>query len=294
MVRRLVSLLASALAGGAIVAYAPAVQAAECPRVEKCGVGSDGDTITGIVIIPGMHGSGGSGGGSGGGCAGCEWTMTPACLPNGPEPGYDAMCGMAANSCASRGEDGILMRIYMREPGSGWRQMGTACIGGANDVITMADLQADARQYMTQLDPGAATIAQHPADRAVVNLPTYFSASGAGTLTGTFGPAAARVTITATPEYVWSWGDGSPSLTTTSTGGPYPGGDVHHTYRSPGSPAVTLTTRWAASFVVDTAFGQFGPFDVGGPQIAPSTTRVVRVREGRAELVSPRLVSPRS
>lgn len=291
--RRLLLLVPSALVAGSLAGFAPPAQAAatcEPPHLSTCGAESNGDTINGFVIIPGLQGSGGSGGGSGGGgCTDCEWRMTPACLPNGPEPGADAMCGMAANACASRGEDGILMRIYMRQsPGTAWRQMGTACIGGANDVITMADLQTDAQQYLKQLDPDAATFSHQPADHAVVNMPTYFSAQGSGPLSGTFGPAVARITINATPEYVWSWGDGSAPLTTTSTGGPYPSGDVHHTYRAPATRTVTLTTRWTATFVVDTAFGQFGPFEVGGPQIAPSTSQQLRVREGRAELVSPR------
>ena len=181
------------------------------------------------------------------------------------------------------------MRIYMRtSPDSGWDLMGTACIGGEDDVVTMAELQVDAARYVKELDPGAATIGQHPASRSVVNTRTYFSADGTRQLAGTFGPAGVRMTITATPEYVWSWGDGSPGLTTSSTGGPYPAGDVFHTYRAPGTPTVTLSTRWTATFVVDTAFGRFGPFDVTGPPVVESSTRAVRVREARADLVSSR------
>jgi hypothetical protein len=197
------------------------------------------------------------------------------------------MCANAASYCADHGQDGILMKVFLRRPGSGWEQVGTACIGGANTPVTLADLSVNAGQvYRDQLKPGAASISPQPANGPwLVNTASYFAASGTGPLSGTFGPAGARLTISATPTYVWAWGDGSEPYQTTSRGGPYPDGDVHHEYTAPGSRTVTLTTRWAATFTVATAIGTFGPYDVPGPAIAPSVSRAIQVQEGRAVLV---------
>jgi hypothetical protein len=93
------------------------------------------------------------------------------------------------------------------------------------------------------------------------------------------------MTITATPMYVWDFGDGSAPFETTSVGGSYPDGDVTHLYRSDGRRTVTLTTRWSATFTVTTVLGTFGPWDVPGQPIAPSTSRTIPVREARAVLV---------
>jgi hypothetical protein len=272
--------------------HAPAASAApkKCPpgQYVDCGVGSDGDTYNGVVIFPGWA-SGGGASGTGGvsTCEGCVWTYTPACWPNGPDHFSDAMCANAASYCADHGQDGILMKVFLRRPGSGWEQVGTACIGGANDVVTLADLTADAGQvYRDQLRPNAASISPLPANGPwLVNRAAYFAAAGAAPLSGTFGPAGARLTISATPTYVWSWGDGSLPLETASVGGPYPDGDVTHVYTAPGGRTVTLTTRWSATFTVATGFGTFGPYDVPGPPIAPTSTRAIRVQEGRAILV---------
>jgi hypothetical protein len=267
------------------VGMASADQCKDSPIL--CGVESDSDKYSGVLVFPGwVSGDGASGTGGTSTCGDCEWTYVPACHVNTPDNGADALCGAAVNSCPSRGQEGILMWVYLRRPGEPWRQVGVACIGGTNDVVTLADLTVDAqRAYRDQLKPPAATVVQHPADRAVVGFATYFSANGAAPLSGTFGTVAARMTITATPTYVWDWGDGSEPYETTDPGGPYPDGTTHHTYRRAATTTVSLTTRWSATFVVDTAAGRFGPFPVTGPAIAPTTTQQVTVREARAELI---------
>jgi hypothetical protein len=291
--RRLTGLLVVLVAAIVLLVTLPVTARADNPcegALEHCGGTSNGASYSGVVIFPGWQSGGGASGGGGvSQCVGCEWTYTPHCLPNGPDPGADAMCNAAATGCEARGEDGILMRVYFRRPGQDWQNVGTACIGGDNDPVTLADLAADAGQvYRDELKPNAASISPQPANGPwVVNFRSYFMATGAGPRSGTFGPAGARMTISATPTYVWNWGDGSAPLETTSTGGPYPTGDVTHVYRGKGARTVTLTTRWSATFTVDTALGTFGPFEVPGPPVAPSSTRAIRVQEGRAELIDP-------
>jgi hypothetical protein len=269
----------------------PATASTTCgpgEALESCGgAGSDGSTYTGVIAIPGLHGKGGShGSASGGGCTDCEWLIVPACPSNGPQPGMDAMCTGAATSCVSRGEEGILMRAFMRHADGAWQMMGTYCTGAAGAVVTVADVAPQAGQaYREQMRPGAATFGFEPDAGQVVNIPTFFTASGAEPMSASFGPDAVRMTITATPAYVWDFGDGA-TLETQSRGGPAPDGDVTHTYTSAATRHVTLTTRWSAEFTVVTAMGTFGPFAIGGPPVAPSTSREVVVREARADLVS--------
>lgn len=288
----LATLAAAPLAG----ATGPAAQAygtvnAACgpgSHVEGCGGASgDGTSYNTVVAIPGLSGGpgGSSGGGSsGGGCAGCEWYVTPACPINGPpDNAADVMCSGAAMSCP---EGGIRMRVFVRRSATGsWTVAGTYCTGNGNGVVTVADVAADAGAlYRDRMTPGAASVSLNPVGYdPIVNQQAYFGAGGVDTMRGTFGPDGLSITITAVPTYVWDFGDGT-TLETTSPGG-YPSGDVTHVYRAPGPRTVRLTTRWHAEFTVTSALGTFGPFDVGGTPVAPTTTRAITVREARAELI---------
>ena len=280
MIRSL--LLASLLV---VVGLPGAARAGDCGQYLFCGAEGKGDgSYHGVVVIPGLQG--GSGKATGGGsCEGCEWSLVPACWTNGPE-NPDALCGAAVLSCPARGQQGILMWVFRRRPPAGWEHVGNVCVGPNDPVLTVADLQADARRYVGELGTTAATVGVAPSHYTpVVNTATYFTATGGGTRTGTFGPQGVRLTITATPTYVWDFGDGSAPYETSSPGGPYPSGDVTHTYTTPGARTVTLTTRWTATFTVATALGTFGPFPVGGAPIAPVSTRAIQVREAGAVLV---------
>ena len=285
---RAARLIVAAALAFATLYVSPAEAATACDpdvAVEACGgVTSDGSSYDGVVAIPGLGGKGGGSGTGGGGCVDCEWVFVPACLPNGPQPALDVMCAAAIMNCVDQG-GGVLMRVYLRENGGPWRSQGTVCMG-SGDVVTVADVLPQAgAAYRDVMRPGAATISTQPSATQVVNLATYFTASGTDPMTRSFGPGGLRLTITATPTYVWDFGDGT-TLETASRGGPYPDGDVRHTYTSAGTRRVTLTTRWQAEFTVATPLGTFGPFDVGGPPVAPSTTRAIDVREARAVLVS--------
>jgi hypothetical protein len=285
---RLTRALALVAAATVLVVGLPHAALAEGPgpckeALEGC-THSDGNAYQVVVSVPGLHhGSGSSSGG--GGCVGCEWSIVPACWVNGPDNGADALCGAAIHSC--RG-DGLLMWVFVRRPREAWDRVATTCIGPSDPVVTLADVRAHAAQlYRDRMRPGAATISPRPVNGPwVVNLTSYFEATGAGPRHETFGPPEVRVAIDATPTYVWDWGDGSEPFETTSAGGPYPTGDVTHVYRHHGARTVTLTTRWSATFTVVTALGTFGPYPVPGAPIAPMTTTRIRVQEGRADLVS--------
>ena len=69
-------------------------------------------------------------------------------------------------------------------------------------------------------------------------------------------PLGADVAITAQSHYEVDWGDGSPRTTTRSNGGPWPDGDVTHTYTHV-SPATTITVTqvWSATWTAGEASG---------------------------------------
>lgn len=62
-------------------------------------------------------------------------------------------------------------------------------------------------------------------------------------------PIGDDVDITATSEYLVDWGDGTKATRTTSQGGPWPSGDVTHTYVDAG-PTRTITVKqvWTAGW----------------------------------------------
>lgn len=62
-------------------------------------------------------------------------------------------------------------------------------------------------------------------------------------------PIGDDVAITATSQYLVDWGDGTKATTTTSQGGPWPAGDVTHTYVDT-APTRTITVKqvWTAGW----------------------------------------------
>ena len=59
------------------------------------------------------------------------------------------------------------------------------------------------------------------------------------------------VTVRATPStYTWDFGDGTPPLTTTDPGRPWPHQSVTHPYTSAGTYTLTLTTTWSGEYQI--------------------------------------------
>lgn len=61
---------------------------------------------------------------------------------------------------------------------------------------------------------------------------------------------AVHLAVEAT-EYSWDFGDGGWPLVTASPGKPYPSEELTHTYLTPGTRQITLTTTWDAFFRVE-------------------------------------------
>jgi hypothetical protein len=131
--------------------------------------------------------------------------------------------------------------------------------------------------------PGLSVKVQ-PNGRTLVNLDTIVYTDESKVSTTTVTLLGFPVVVEATPiSYTWRFGDGSPALTTTTPGEPYPSKEITHKYMKRGSVSLTLTTNYAARFNVADTGWQY----VGGtiPITGPATA--LQVREAVPVLVDP-------
>ncbi|HUF33605.1 MAG TPA: hypothetical protein VMN58_10410 [Acidimicrobiales bacterium] len=86
--------------------------------------------------------------------------------------------------------------------------------------------------------------------RAVTGLPAYLEIGGTqGERLPAMGAFGFAITITTSSTYDIDWGDGTVVTGVTSQGGPYPDGEVRHTYRHVDDDnVVTATQRWTATW----------------------------------------------
>jgi hypothetical protein len=123
-----------------------------------------------------------------------------------------------------------------------------------------------------------------PKGRTLVNLDTIVYTDESAVSTNTVTLLGFPVVVEATPvSYRWNFGDGTPSLLTTTPGKPYPSKEITHKYLKRGSVGLTLTTNYAARFNVANTGWQYvdGLIPVTGP-----ATRL-QVREAVPVLVEP-------
>ena len=113
-----------------------------------------------------------------------------------------------------------------------------------------------------------------------VNKPVYFSTDAVAhdrQLTVLGFP----VTVHLVPVgYSWNPGDGSAAMASAGPGGPWPNGDVTHSYRKVStSIRVGLTVEWSASFTV-----QGTTYSIPGTTSASSSSDPFEIREAEAVL----------
>jgi len=93
------------------------------------------------------------------------------------------------------------------------------------------------------------------------------------------------IDVEATPtHYTWDFGDGTPPLTTTHQGHPWPGFDIYHVYDTTGPMHMTLTTTWTARYRLD-ADPTHTWHDVTGTATTTSLTPDFELIELRPHLV---------
>lgn len=171
--------------------------------------------------------------------------------------------------------------------GDGWQMVGFTClphlVPGAGNVLTMADI---VRQFHDTHFAKAQVSVQPVGGTTLVNLPTYFELvwSAAG-----FAPDEVDTTVLLgrtvrirptfkSAHYVF--GDGSSSGATGSLGGPYPDGDVVHTYVTAQNVSVRVDVTYGGQFSVDG--GDW--VDIPGDIVVRGVEVPLRVAEARARL----------
>jgi hypothetical protein len=275
-------LVASAVA--VLLNVAPA-SADHCAVWDRNCLHTGGDQETGSVVTKGVQFPGvsadsalGQATAENADCDGCEWTITPACVINGPTD--EAACLGAVNTCADPAA--IRYRVYFRpNPGSPWQLIQTICLGPGERPASVADVGEKVRELVVTYLPDAEPSFQ-PAQGGVVNLPTIFAAGEPAEIrTPPFDVLGFQVAVTATARWEWQFDD-AVTKPFSEPGGAYPDDSVSWTYSGPGERDVSVTTYWNASFTVN---GD-GPFAVPGPEISKTAGPLaVPVRVARSVLV---------
>lgn len=122
--------------------------------------------------------------------------------------------------------------------------------------------------------PGLSVKVQ-PNGRTLVNLDTIVYTDDSKVSTTTVSLLGFPVEVEATPiSYTWHFGDGSPALTTSTPGKPYPSKEITHKYMKRGDVSLTLTTSYAARFNVAGTGWQY--VDGTVPITGPATPLLVR------------------
>ena len=95
-----------------------------------------------------------------------------------------------------------------------------------------------------------------PPGKAIVGKAAFLQIGGPREQAWYFDALGYGIDITATSTYDVDWGDGTVDTGLTSQGGPWPDGDINHTYQRSGAYDVVVTQRWTATW---TAVGPTGP-----------------------------------
>jgi hypothetical protein len=137
--------------------------------------------------------------------------------------------------------------------------------------VTWEQVRSETRNVMF---PGLSVKVQ-PTGRTLVNLDTIVYTDGSKMVTSTVTLLGFPVLVQATPlSYTWRFGDGSPELTTSSPGKPYPSKEITHKYMRRGGVSLTVTTNYAARFNVANTGWQY--VDETIPVTGPATPLLVR------------------
>ncbi len=185
------------------------------------------------------------------------------CPGNTLEDGDAFSCQAALAACRTQGPGaGPLAEVWRRtlNPGPGpWRKQGTTCFPRPTGRAPGPALTAELIRTAWSRTPFSAPVltVQPPGGRTLINVPTYlqvhFSVKGYGPgETHTVTLLGHRVQIRPVlAGYRYGFGDGTAAMATMSPGGPYPEGDVTHTYPTPGTYRLTVEVDYSGEYSVD-------------------------------------------
>ena len=193
--------------------------------------------------------------------------------------GGQALCAGTQPCVADDGATGIAMDLFRDGVLYGETCLSESQAGGLS-VITPAMV---VREFRRLAWPESPLSIEPPGQRTAVNLPTYFFTDNRQPSTQTVQIIGQAVEIEATPaSYVYRF-DSSDALETTSAGGPYPRGDVTHTYLYQGSASPSLDTVYSGRYRVNG--GRW--IDIPDTVTVAGTSSTLEIVEVRPTLVSP-------
>lgn len=193
-----------------------------------------------------------------------EYASGYAC-PYNTLGGTDTLCSSAVQACAGNTPAqglGPLIRLYRRElganglPAAGWQIVGTTCLVDlvpGKPVLGLGQILA--AFHNTPWSKPTVHI-QPEGNVTLVTLPTYFAVAWpeagfqpgeADTLTMLGQQVQIRPTL---DSYSYVFGDGTTLGPTTSAGGPYPSGDVTHTYPTAGIYNTNVNITFGGEFSI--------------------------------------------
>ncbi|MBK7723600.1 MAG: hypothetical protein IPI32_15705 [Austwickia sp.] len=188
-------------------------------------------------------------------------------------------CPAAVAGCRHHGPNaGPLAIIWQRtltpNPGP-WTRHGATCFPRVNPHPPAAPTHAMISAAWSRTPFTKPTlIIQPPGGRTLIRVPTYLQAVfpepgyGPGDI-HTVTLLGHRVQIRPRlATYRYHFGDGTPPLTTTSPGGPYPDGDITHTYPTPGTVTLSIDADYTGDYAIDG-----GPWQPIGDTITITGTR---------------------
>jgi hypothetical protein len=90
-------------------------------------------------------------------------------------------------------------------------------------------------------------ISYQPNYQPLINVPVYFWNDMPPIFRSKVDLIGEVIDVTMRPSFTWAFGDGG-FTSTTDPGGPYPNGQITHTYSRPGVYPVILITTWGGTF----------------------------------------------
>lgn len=202
-------------------------------------------------------------------CADCSWKLTPGC-----SSAHDGPCDSVTRGCPS-GQ--ALRRIWFSRGDGDWRDLGIICIGPSGVLKLSAVQDWVAEQFIQGLP--ALRPAFQPSSGVLPRIPVVFRSRQGDFGTKSYRLAGHRIRLSATPMWLWRFGDGR-RLLTDHPGSRYPAVAVAHAYASAGARNVRVRTTWSAEYTVD----GLGPFPVE-PDISQDAAVPILVGQGRAVLI---------
>ncbi|HVU74928.1 MAG TPA: hypothetical protein VHE83_18335 [Mycobacteriales bacterium] len=216
------------------------------------------------------------------GCAGCTWETVVICSDVAPD---ETSC-LGGEDVCDWGDTYLEVRLIV---GGVVQDLSHWCRHPSDPPPTGLDEHVPSEAELQKLVTTAPTMHADPPGPLLAQLPAFLWADDPGpvrTVGAVPGYPGLTLTLVLTPAtWAWDFGDGSPVRTTADPGGPYPGGDVRHTFHATGPFTVGVTEEWRARATLTTPFGALPSRDEPRTVSSPIGRERLTVREARAVLI---------